>query len=60
MSAEATISANGSGEESASSSERCRVPNCWRNASAVRIAGETAEPTVLCDEHARIFFGVSS
>ena len=40
--------------------ERCRAPNCWRDGSLVRVAGETAVPAVLCDEHARLFLGVSS
>jgi len=38
----------------------CRAPNCWRDGSPVRVDGETAVPAVLCDEHARLFLGVSS
>ena len=61
MSAEATISASGADDdEAASSSERCRAPNCWRDGSPVRVDGETAVPAVLCDEHARLFLQVSS
>jgi len=38
----------------------CRAPNCWRDGSPVLVAGETTVPTVLCDEHTRMFLGVSS
>jgi hypothetical protein len=41
-------------------SDVCRFPNCWRDGSPVRVADETERPAILCDEHRRVFLGVSS
>lgn len=38
----------------------CRVPNCWRDATAVRVVGETVREAILCERHRRGYFGVSS
>lgn len=38
----------------------CRVPNCWRDAAAVRVVGETAREAILCKRHRCGFYGVSS
>jgi hypothetical protein len=50
--------------ESAENAERavpkCRVPNCWRDAAAVRVVGETVREAILCKRHRRGFFEVSS
>ena len=40
--------------------ETCRAPNCWRDAAAVRVAGETEREAVLCDTHRKAFLGVGS
>jgi len=40
--------------------ETCRAPSCWRDAAAVRVAGEPEREAVLCEEHRRAFLGVSS
>jgi len=57
MSADVQLVASDHDDEAA---ETCRAPNCWRDGSPVRVGGETAVPAVLCDEHARLFLGVSS
>jgi len=57
MSADAQLVASDRDDERA---ERCRAPNCWRDGSAVRVDGETAVSAVLCDEHIKVFLGVSS
>ena len=55
MSAEAAVE-----DELADQAQRCRWPNCWRDGVAVAIAGKTEQVAVLCDEHRRVFLGVSS
>jgi hypothetical protein len=61
MSADCVLSAAGESDETAArDAETCRAPNCWRDGGPVRVDDETAVPAVLCDEHARLFLGVSS
>lgn len=61
MSADSVLSAGAhSSESDADASDTCQTPNCWKDAHIVRVADETEVPAVLCDEHARLFLGVSS
>lgn len=60
MSAEQILTAAGdAAERGGERVERCRVPNCWRDASTVRIGGSDRE-AILCKRHRRHFLGVSS
>lgn len=58
------MSAEQDGCESREDAERalpkCRVPNCWRDAAAVRVVGDTVREAILCKRHRRGFFEVSS
>jgi len=61
MSADCVLSAAAESDETAArDDESCRAPNCWRDGVPVRVDDETTVPAVLCDEHARLFLGVSS
>jgi hypothetical protein len=61
MSAEHAVHGDAGGDESGrDDGETCRAPNCWRNGHAVRVAGQTACETVLCERHRRTFLGVGS
>jgi hypothetical protein len=58
------MSAERAGCESREDAERacatCRVPNCWRDATAIRVVDETVREAILCERHRRGYFGVSS
>ena len=41
-------------------SRTCRWANCWRDGATVTIADGTGKEAILCDEHRRLFLGVSS
>jgi hypothetical protein len=61
MSADHVAHADADGGESGrDDAETCRAPNCWRDGHAVRVAGQTARETVLCERHRRTFLGVGS